>query len=172
MTKRRNIAPVFGGSGHEGGLYSPRGPATSASTSRTLAAGSSATAREWTDDSGTYTVEAEFVDFADGKVRLKNAAGKIIGVVLVFRDITDRKEAEAIAGEFLKEQGIRLDEFEPPELRTRELQDRTDLFLRYRHREALLGPDYPYGVEVAFAGAHRRVDDARAVEHELCEPLV
>ncbi len=62
------------------------------------------------------------------------------------------EEAEAIAGEFLAEQGIRLDEFESPELRTRELQDRTDLFLRYRHREAILGPDYPYGVEVAFAG--------------------
>ena len=32
------------------------------------------------------------------------------------------------------------------------MQGRTDLFLRYRHREALLGPDYPYGIEVAFAG--------------------
>lgn len=38
------------------------------------------TAREWTDDSGTYTVKAEFVNFADGKVHLKNAAGKVIGV--------------------------------------------------------------------------------------------
>jgi hypothetical protein len=61
-------------------------------------------------------------------------------------------EAEEMAEIFLHEQGIDLGEFQAPEARTRELQGRTDLFLRYRHREALLGPDYPYGLEVAFAG--------------------
>jgi hypothetical protein len=53
---------------------------------------------------------------------------------------------------FLEEQGINLADFEAPEVRTRELQNRTDLFLRFRHRESLLGEGYPYGVEVAFAG--------------------
>jgi len=61
---------------------------------------------------------------------------------------TARSRAEA----FLVEQGISLEQFEVPEIRTRQLQARTDLFLRYRHKEAILGPDYPYGLEVSFAG--------------------
>ncbi|MEJ2085472.1 MAG: hypothetical protein P8Y44_07310, partial [Acidobacteriota bacterium] len=61
---------------------------------------------------------------------------------------TARSRAEV----FLTEQGISLDQFEVPEIRTRQLQARTDLFLRYRHKEAILGPDYPYGLEVSFAG--------------------
>ena len=64
----------------------------------------------------------------------------------------DPGEAIQQANEFLTEQGFRLEEFDEPEIRTRELQSRTDLFLRYRHLEALLGDRYPYGVEVVFAG--------------------
>lgn len=69
---------------------------------------------------------------------------------------------------FLGEQGIDLSLFDGPEVRTRDLQNRTDLFLRYRHREELLGPDYPYGVEVAFSGEHlagfsRYFDDPQLV---------
>ena len=61
---------------------------------------------------------------------------------------TARRRAES----FLEEQGIDLGDFDVPEIRTRQLQARTDLFLRYRHKEALLGPEYPYGLEVIFAG--------------------
>lgn len=61
-------------------------------------------------------------------------------------------EAQERADLFLQEQGIDLEDFAAPATRTRQLQNRTDLFLRYRHREALLGAEYPYGVEVAFAG--------------------
>ncbi len=61
---------------------------------------------------------------------------------------TARRRAET----FLQERGIDLENFEVPEIRTRQLQARTDLFLRYRHREALLGDEYPYGLEVTFAG--------------------
>ncbi len=41
-----------------------------------------ALAREWTDSSGTFTVEAELLDFKDGKVRLKKANGKILTLPL------------------------------------------------------------------------------------------
>jgi hypothetical protein len=37
-----------------------------------------ALARKWTDSTGNYTTEAEFVDFKDGKVHLKKENGKII----------------------------------------------------------------------------------------------
>lgn len=62
------------------------------------------------------------------------------------------ESVEERANVFLEEQGIDLEDFDAPQARTRELQNRTDLFLRYRDRESLLGADYPYGIEVAFAG--------------------
>jgi len=61
-------------------------------------------------------------------------------------------EARQIAETFLSEQGIQLANFDEPEIRSRELPARTDTFLRFRDRESLLGPDYPYGIEVAFSG--------------------
>jgi hypothetical protein len=36
--------------------------------------------RKWTDSTGTHTIEAEFVDFKDGKVRLKKKDGSIVSV--------------------------------------------------------------------------------------------
>ena len=39
-------------------------------------------AREWTDSTGKYKVEAEFIDHKDGKVRLKNSDGKIVTVAV------------------------------------------------------------------------------------------
>lgn len=60
--------------------------------------------------------------------------------------------ARGIADTFLTEQGFQLEDFDEPEIRTRELAARIDTFLRFRHRESLLGSDYPYGVEVAFSG--------------------
>lgn len=53
---------------------------------------------------------------------------------------------------FLREQGLDLGSYREPEVRTQQLQSRTDLFLRYRDREAFLGTEHPYGIEVAFAG--------------------
>ena len=48
--------------------------------------------------------------------------------------------------------GYDLSRFAEPEVRTEQLQARTDLTVRYRDREALLGPDAPYGFKVTFAG--------------------
>lgn len=60
--------------------------------------------------------------------------------------------ARELADAFLREQGIRLEDLDEPEIRKRQLPARTDLFLRYRLREAVLGADLPYGIEVTFAG--------------------
>jgi hypothetical protein len=62
------------------------------------------------------------------------------------------EEARRVADLFLEDQGFDLTRYDEPELRTRDLQTRTDLFLRYLDREALLGEEYPYGVEVVFSG--------------------
>ncbi len=64
----------------------------------------------------------------------------------------DEAAARVEADLFLREQGFDLDTFEEPEIRQRQLQARADLTLRYRDREALLGDDHPYGVEITFAG--------------------
>ena len=37
-------------------------------------------ARKWTDSTGQYTVEAEFLDFKDGKVRLSKENSTIVAV--------------------------------------------------------------------------------------------
>lgn len=78
-------------------------------------------------------------------------------------------QAREIAEAFLGEQGIDVEDFDEPQVRTRELPDRTDTFLRFRHQESLLGADYPYGVEVAFsgdrlAGYSRYFDDPELAE--------
>ncbi len=62
------------------------------------------------------------------------------------------EEARKVADLFLEDQGLDLTRYDEPELRTRDLQTRTDLFLRYRDREASLGEAYPYGIEVVFSG--------------------
>ena len=41
-----------------------------------------ALARKWTDSTGKFSVEAEFVEFKDGKVRLKKEDGEIVTVPL------------------------------------------------------------------------------------------
>ena len=68
------------------------------------------------------------------------------GEVLAEGDAIERSRA------FLTEQGFDLAQYEAPEVRIQQLGERSDLFLRYRDRERLLGDDYPYGVEVGFAG--------------------
>jgi hypothetical protein len=50
-----------------------------------------ALARTWTDSTGKYTVEAEFVEFKDGKVRLKKENGHIINITLKKLSDADRE---------------------------------------------------------------------------------
>ncbi len=64
----------------------------------------------------------------------------------------DPRTARRRADAFLREQEFDLGRFAEPEQRRRQLQARTDLSLRYRDREALLGTGVPYGLEVSFAG--------------------
>jgi hypothetical protein len=53
---------------------------------------------------------------------------------------------------FLRRQSIDLDRYDRPETRSQQLQARTDLVLRYRAKEAVLGEGTPYGLQVHFAG--------------------
>ncbi|MCP4204353.1 MAG: PP2C family protein-serine/threonine phosphatase [bacterium] len=66
-------------------------------------------------------------------------------------DITDA-EAARRADAFLGKQGFDLADFDPSQIRQRQLQARTDRVLRYRDRESVLGEDFDYGLEVLFAG--------------------
>ncbi len=66
----------------------------------------------------------------------------------VIEPTESRRQADA----FLVDQGFDLAAYAEPELRTQDLQARTDSSLRYRDREAVLGEDRPYGIEVSFAG--------------------
>ncbi|HKI85128.1 MAG TPA: hypothetical protein VKA53_00145, partial [Thermoanaerobaculia bacterium] len=60
--------------------------------------------------------------------------------------------AKAQAARFLRQEGLDLAQFEAPEVRTHQLQARTDTTLRYLYRDQVLGGGFSYGVEVSFAG--------------------
>jgi len=60
--------------------------------------------------------------------------------------------AEARARELLAAEGLDLDRFGPPVLRRTELQNRSELAVRFPDAEEAYGPEVPYGVEVTFAG--------------------
>ncbi len=66
----------------------------------------------------------------------------------VIEQETARQQADA----FLVEQGFDLSRFRAPEIRSTQLEKRTDLSLRYLDSEELFGDQVPYGVEVDFAG--------------------
>jgi Stage II sporulation protein E (SpoIIE) len=83
--------------------------------------------------------------------------GELTGLRLRLPDTDAGREIEparavAEASAFLERQGFDLGQFEEPEMRTTQLDARTDRTVRYRDRGGLLGPNVPYGVEVAFAG--------------------
>ena len=64
-----------------------------------LALGASeAVAREWSDSSGKYTVEAELVDLKDGVVRLLREDGQILGIPTEWLSETDRQFLAAQSG--------------------------------------------------------------------------
>ena len=48
-------------------------------------------ARQWTDSTGKFTIEAEFVEFKDGEVRLKKASGSIITIPVEKLSEADQK---------------------------------------------------------------------------------
>jgi formylglycine-generating enzyme required for sulfatase activity len=50
--------------------------------------------RTWTDSTGTYTIEAEFLDFKDGKVRLRKPDGKQITLPIGKLSDADRRFVE------------------------------------------------------------------------------
>ena len=64
----------------------------------------------------------------------------------------DRATSRSRADDFLLAQGFDPGRYGQPEIRTRQLQSRSDMTLRYRDGANLLGPDVPYGLEVTFAG--------------------
>ncbi len=61
--------------------------------------GPGAYARTWTDTTGKFSVEAEFVDVSEGKVRLKGADGKTIHIPLERLSAGDREFVKAHAGQ-------------------------------------------------------------------------
>jgi WD40 repeat protein len=59
-----------------------------------LAAATHAEERSWTDSTGKYKIEAEFVEVADGKVRLRRADGKTLALPLEKLSPADRAYVE------------------------------------------------------------------------------
>ena len=51
--------------------------------------------RTWTDSTGKYTVEAEFVDFQDGKVRLRKGNGSIVALPIERLSAADQQFVKA-----------------------------------------------------------------------------
>jgi hypothetical protein len=68
------------------------------------------------------------------------------------REAIDEADARSRADQFLTEQGFDLRMFDEPEVRSRQLQARTDVSLRYPEATNDLGTDLDHGVEVSFAG--------------------
>jgi hypothetical protein len=64
----------------------------------------------------------------------------------------DPERAVGEADAFLRRQGFDLERFERPDVRSQQIRERTDLTVRYRAGEAILGEDVPYGYQVHFAG--------------------
>lgn len=64
----------------------------------------------------------------------------------------DPARARELADRFLREHGIDLASYNPPQAQRLDRNARTDLTFRYVDREQLLGPRYPYGISVTFAG--------------------
>ncbi len=54
--------------------------------------------RTWKDATGGFSVEAEFVDFADGKVRLKKSDGDVISVGLDQLSEADQEYVRSLSG--------------------------------------------------------------------------
>ncbi|HEX6203598.1 MAG TPA: hypothetical protein VF100_11390, partial [Thermoanaerobaculia bacterium] len=85
------------------------------------------------------------------------STGEVIDLLLRVPDVEPGGEVDAAtarrrAEEFLLSQGFDLAAFAEPEVRQRDLQARRDTTVRFPAVEAMLGPEVPYGFEVAFAG--------------------
>jgi Stage II sporulation protein E (SpoIIE) len=66
--------------------------------------------------------------------------------------VLDPDVARETARAFLVENGYDLSAYQEPQLRTTDLENRTDTSVRYIDREALFGDGITYGVDVKFAG--------------------
>lgn len=80
-------------------LTFPATPLVAVVISLLIAEGAVAQLRTWTDASGTFTVEAEFVDLIDGSVRLKRDDGRVVSVGLERLIAGDQEFAKKAAGE-------------------------------------------------------------------------
>ena len=58
-----------------------------------------ALARKWIDSTGEYTVEAEFVDFKDGKIQLRKANGNVVAVPIEKLSESDRAFVKSASAE-------------------------------------------------------------------------
>jgi hypothetical protein len=93
------------------------------------------------------------------------------------RDEIAPDEVRRRANEFLVDQGFDLSRYFEPEMRSRELEARTDIALRYRERDPILDDEIQYGVEVSFAGdqlagfTHYYEDPRRAALQSTLQPL-
>lgn len=84
------------------------------------------------------------------------------------------EDAVRRADAFLAAEGFDLAHYLRPQVRSQQLRSRTDLALRYRSKEAVLGDRLPYGIEVHFAGdrligydAWHEDPDERAIQKSL-----
>ena len=75
-------------------------------------------ARQWTDSTGNFKVEAEFVESKDGKVQLKKASGSIITIPFEKLSQADQKFVREITSQQLgnneKEAGVGSETKDPP----------------------------------------------------------
>lgn len=84
--------------------------------------------------------------------------GRLLALRRGFRDadpggpVPTDEEARRRAEEFLRERGIDLARYEAPTVRRKDLEKRTDLFVRFADSGRVLGDRLSYGLEVAFAG--------------------
>ena len=87
------------------------------------------------------------------------------------------EDARTRAEAFLRERGIDLARYEPPEIKTQDQLARTDTTVRFREKEQLLGDRLKYGLQVEFAGdrmagySHWYEDPARDRVDALLQPF-
>jgi hypothetical protein len=96
--------------------------------------------------------------------------GQVLALRRHFKDTDaggtlDDAEAIARARAFLASRGIDLARYEAPTVRRKDLEKRTDLFVRFASREQALGDRLLYGLEVDFAG-----DQLAGFEHFQEDP--
>ena len=94
------------------------------------------------------------------------------------RGALDETRARQRAAAFLRTQGIDLAEYGDPEVRSQQLQRRTDTQLRYPAKEQLVADEIDHGIEVSFAGdelegfSYYVEDPKRAELQSTLQPII